>query len=193
MAYREGVLDREEALLTLDVYTSKGGTTVGLLMAMSIVFLVMLGVSVFAGAPPEIEPYIWTFGVGAVAFAIPSVIVWIKRKRVMRVVRDRRGVRLVVPGETELTFPLTATGSQYTEHMRGVPIYHVFLKLVDGDGRGIVFKETRGAIHGPQRQWFEKVDQTARATSYDVSSAGDAARIRDFVADTNRDVRESVT
>jgi len=189
MAYREGVADQEQSLLTLDVYTSKGGTTVGILLAISIIFLVMLGVSVFAGAPPEIEPYVWTFGVGAGVFAVPGVIVWMKRKRKLHVVRDRRSTRLVVPNETELTFPLTASGSQYTEHMRGVPIYHVYLKLIDVEGRGILFKETRGAIHGPVRDWFATVDQTVRATSYDVSSAGDAARIRDFVADTNRDLK----
>lgn len=187
MAYREPAGPKEEVLETLSISTTKGGGTLGFLIAMSLMFLVVLGVSVFAGAPPEIEPWIWTFPVGAVLFAIPAAWLWQKRKRTLQFVRAGEKRKLVVPGMVELTFPLALSGSQMTVHLRGVPMYHVYLKLRDEQGRAIFFQEIRGAIHGAQPGWFEKIDATPSmpAASFDVNAKGDIARIRSRVEEIN--------
>lgn len=186
MTYRDSAKPAPEVLETWDVSTSKGGEAMGCLGAMVILFLVALGVSVFAGTPRELEGWVWTFPVGAALFAIPTVWLWKTRKRKMHVVRDGEALKLVVDGEVDITFPLTASGSQMTERIRGVPMYHVFLKLVGREGRGVVLHEVRGAIHGEQRDWFDVVDKTAPAVAFDVSGKGQAALIRYRVETLNR-------
>jgi hypothetical protein len=121
-----------------------------------------------------------------VVFTVPTVWLWRKRKRKMFVVREGETLKLVVEGEVEITFPLVLSGSQFTESMRGVPIHHVFLKLVGNEGRGVVMQEIRGAIYGPQPDWFTEVDKTAPAVAFDVSSHGQIARMRADVERLNR-------
>jgi hypothetical protein len=88
----------------------------------------------------------------------------------------------------ELEFPLRVSGSQVTVHLRGVPMYHVYLKLRDEQGRAVLLQEIRGAIHGPQRDWLDDMDPTP-ATSFDVNAKGDAVRIRSRVEEINDEVK----
>ena len=186
LTYRDSAKPASEILETYDVSTSKGGEALGCLGAIVILFLVALGVSVFMGTPRELEGWVWTFPVGAVVFALPTVWLWQKRKRKMHVVRDGDTLKLVVDGEVDITFPLTTSGSQMTERIRGVPMYHVYLKLVGREGRGVVLHEIRGAIHGEQTGWFDVIDKSAPAAAFDVSGKGQAALIRHRVETLNR-------
>lgn len=186
MTYRDSAKPAPKIVESFDIATAQGATATGILLAMVIIFLVAWGVSIFGGTPRELEGWVWTFPVGAALFTVPTVWIWHRRKRKLHVVRDGDDVKLVVDGEVELTFPLTLSGMQYTEHMRGVPIYHVTLKLVGKEDRGIVFRETRGAIHGPLSDWFEEVDKTTPAVAYEVTSGGQVAKIRWRVDGLNR-------
>lgn len=184
-AYRQSASPEEEVLETFDISTTKGGNLLGFLGAMSLAFLVALGVSVFIGAPPEIEPWIWTFPVGAALFAVPATWLWRKRKRTLKVVRVGDKKKLVVSGMVELTFPLSVSGTQIVMRMNGVPIYHVYLKLLDAQKQGLFFQEVRGAIHGEVPNWLDGIDRSAAATSFDVSRKNDIVRIRSLVEEIN--------
>jgi hypothetical protein len=192
MTYRESARPAREVVETFDVSTAKGAGWTGFLMAVVVICLVAWGVSVFSGTPRELEGWVWTFPVGAAVFTVPTVWLWMKRKRKMHVVRDGEALKLIVEGEVELTFPLTISGSQFTEHMRGVPIHHVSLKLVSaGDGRGVVLREVRGAIHGPQPSWLTEVDTVTPAIAYDVTKHGQAALMRFQIEQLNRGLDDS--
>jgi hypothetical protein len=184
MAYREAASPAEETLEVFEVRTAKGATATGVLLGTAIVFGVAYGVSLFAGAPPAIEPYVWTFALVAVASALPALWLWRRRRRQLRLVRAGTTVKLVVPREVEVTFPLALSGTQVTVTMRGVPVHHVYLKLVDARGRAILFEEVRGAIHGALSDWFATIDP-APAAAYEVGHKGQAAILRARVEEVN--------
>jgi hypothetical protein len=183
--YRDSAKEGLQIVDTYDVLHAKGAFANGVLLAIVIIFLVVFGVSVFGGTPRELEGWVWTFPAGAAIFAVPTIWIWLKRKRTLHLVRDGDTVKLVVNEEVELTFPLVASGAQHTEHMRGVPLYHVSLKLVGREGRGIVLREVRGAVHGPLREWFTKIDEKAPAVAYEVSRRGQAEKLRARVEELN--------
>lgn len=186
-AYRDPPTPREEILETYAVSTFKGGEVVGLLGALSLVFLVALVVSLVAGAPPEIEPWVWTFPVAAGVIAIPTAYLWQRRRRTLTIVRVGEAVHLGASGGVRLAFPLAMSGNQITIHMRGVPMHHVHLKLVDAKGNAIFLREVRGAIHGPAADWLDAIATGGQAEAYEVG-LGDAEKIRRRVEALNREV-----
>jgi hypothetical protein len=185
--YREPASPTPEILASFTVSTLKGGETVGCLGAVVIIFLVTFVVSLVAGAPPEIEPWIWTFPVAAGVFALPTAWIWYGRRRRLEIVRAGDVVRLLVAGGPTLTFPLTVSGNQSAFHVRGVPMHHVYLKLVDGAGHAVLVREIRGAIHGSEDDWLVTIDSNTPAAGYEVGRLGDAARIRKQVESLNRE------
>jgi hypothetical protein len=122
MVYRDAAAT-EETLETYDIATAKGGEAAGALLGVALIFVVAIAVSLIAGAPPELEPWLWTFPVGAFLFGAPAIWLWQKRKRKLHVVRNGARVRLVVPQAVELVFPLTVSGRQFSMSMRGVPVH----------------------------------------------------------------------
>jgi hypothetical protein len=185
MAYRDAARSPVEVVESFGVSTKKGAALTGILLAVALIFGVLFGVTVAAGAPPEIEKIAWTFPVGMLLFAVPTVWLWQTRKRTLQIVRVGDKVQLVVPGFSELTFPLALSGNTAVMRMNGIPIHHVYLKLVDGEGRGLLIEEVRGAIHGGLPEWFDAIDRTTRADAYEVRRIGDAARLRSRVEELN--------
>jgi hypothetical protein len=110
-------------------------------------------------------------------------------------VRTGDRLRLVVPGEVELSFPIALSGTQLTTSVRGVPVYEAYLKAVDPLGEGIVLHETRGAVHGALTDWFSVIDKTTptRARGYDVRRAGELPRLRARIEEINRKDPHDVT
>ncbi len=184
MPYREAPRPEEEILQTFEVRVAKGADAIGVLVAVSCIFAVAWVVSLVSGAPPAIEPWVWTFPIAAVVIALPAVWLWRRRRRNLHLVRVHDRVRLVVRGEVEVTFPLTASGSQVAMPIKGVPVHHVYMKLVDADGRAIFFQEIRGAAHGPLPGWFTEIDRTP-AAAYEVGHVGQIAVLRARVEEIN--------
>jgi hypothetical protein len=190
-AYRDPATPHEEVLATYAVSTLKGGEAVGCLGGIVIVFLVTFVVSLVAGAPPEVEPWVWTFPVAAFLFGVPAGWLWHRRRRTLTVFRRGGAIHVsVTGGGPTLALPVVLSGSQTTLHMRGVPLHHVYLKLVDPNRRGLLLREVRGAIHGAESNWLGAIDSESPAEGYEVSSAGDAARIRAQIETLNREATE---
>lgn len=191
-AYRDPATPREETIAVYAVSTLEGGEVVGCLGGVVIVFLVAFVVSLVAGAPPEIERWVWTFPVAAFLFGVPTGWLWHRRRRRLTIARQGVAIRVSVSGGgPTLTLPVVLSGSQTTLHMRGVPIHHVYLKLVDQNRQGIFLREVRGAIHGAETDWLNALDSDSPADGYEVASAGDAARIRAQIETLNREATES--
>ena len=159
-----------------------------MIFALSLICLVAYVVTIFAGAPPEIEAWKWTMPAGAAAFALPAYLLHRSRRRRLRITRHGDAIKLAVPeAALELDFPLECRGTQFIMRVNRVPMHEVFLQLVDGKRRGVVLHETRGAIHGPERNWFkETLDRTVPSQQFDVSGAGTLAEVRDWVERLNR-------
>jgi hypothetical protein len=191
MPYRDASAPPEEILERIGILTKEGAGLVGFLGAFALIALVALGVSVFGGMPPGLRPWLWTMPAAAVLFGAPAVLLHRSRRRELQVLRIGSSVRLVVPGATALELPVFLSGNQVAIEMNGVTMHHFFLKLVDGRGTGLLFKEVRGMIHGPIQGWFANVDGTAVAASYEVRSKGDLVRIRALVESYNAEVRGS--
>lgn len=185
MGYRDNASPAEEVIETFSVSTAKGAALLGCLLAGALFCAVAWVVSVFVGTPAELEGREWSFGVGLVVFAAPALWLRQKRKRTLSFVRTGDTVRLVVPGVVELTFPLSLSGSQAALRINGATMHHVHLKLVDSAGRGVFLKEVRGAAYGAQKDWFDTVDRTAAAESFDIDRRDDASRIRQRVEALN--------
>jgi hypothetical protein len=171
-----------ETLHELPLNTAKGGGLVGFLLAMAIICGVVLGVSVVRGAPPGVEAWLWTMPVGAAVFGALAFAVNRTRRRTLRIVKQERVRRLVVDGMVELTFPLRVRGDQTTVHMRGVPMHHVYLQLIDVAGRAVSFHEVRGAIHGARRGWPDNgLDPSRPGPELDAKTFADLPNLKAWV------------
>ena len=179
----------DEVVYSLDVVSSAGKHLLGVLLALSMICLVCLGVTLFAGAPREVAGLEWLMALGAACFALPALFVHRGRARTLRIVRNGDTVRLSTEG-AEVMFPITCRGAQVTMQVEGIPIYEAYLQLSDATKKGIVVGETRGAIHGKIAGWFEGgVDPEVRAgASLEVRATGHHERLRDAVEEWNKAV-----
>jgi hypothetical protein len=179
-AYRSNADPRKvEELFTLSISTAKGRELVGVIGALSIVFWVALAVTIFSGAPPEIEAWAWTMPTLGVIFGAIAYGVHLRRRRALSIRRVGDAIELVIFRENvTLEFPLTPHGSQSTVHVRGAPMYEVYLQLVGKNRQAITLHETRGTIHGPQNGWYPNdIDRSLASPLFDVSGAGTLAKI----------------
>ncbi|MEZ4263197.1 MAG: hypothetical protein R3B36_29180 [Polyangiaceae bacterium] len=190
MAYRDRPAADEQVLDTFDVAMERGGQTMALLFSGAMVFGVAFAVAVLTDVPPAIAPWVWTFPVGAVVFGAPAVVMWSRRRRKLQIVRLGADVKLRVPGQLELTFPLRVSGTQMTTRIGAGPVHHVYLKLADRHGRAIVLQEIRGAAYGAVDDWLSKTEREPPAESYELSGAGDAVRIRAKVEALNAELAD---
>jgi hypothetical protein len=151
--------------------------------------LVAAGVTVFAGAPPEIEGWKWPMtAVGLVAL-VATFVRHRMRRRILRIVHGPDGHHLIVDGEdVRLEFPLRISGDQHTNSVNGVPIYEVWLKLVDARS-GVLFTETRGTIHGPEDDWLSNLDSTPASVRFEAGAVGMLANLRAAVEQINTRAR----
>jgi hypothetical protein len=188
-AYRTADPRSVEELFTLSVSTAKGRELVGFIGALSILFWVALAVTIFAGAPPEIEAWAWTMPALGVIFGALAWIIHARRRRALSIRRAGDAIELVIPQENvTLDFPIACHGSQTTIHVRGAPMYEVYLQLVGKNRQAITLHETRGTIHGPQERWFENdIDRSVSGAVFDVAGAGTLARIVARIEDLSRE------
>jgi hypothetical protein len=176
-----------EIVYTQDVSTAAGKHSVGILAALSIICLVMLGVTLFAGAPREIQGKEWLMALGAAIFGVPAGLVYSRRARVLTIERHGESLYLRVDG-TELSFPIRCGGTQVTHYVNGIPMYEVVLQLVDDKRRAIVLSETRGAIHGKQDPWFTNtIDGTVKSQAFEAKKLGGAIKLRSAVEKWNEE------
>ena len=64
-----------EIVYSQKLSTSAGKNRVGVLLALAIVCLAALAVTVFVGAPRELEGKEWTMALGAALFGVPAMII----------------------------------------------------------------------------------------------------------------------
>jgi hypothetical protein len=182
--YRENALPAPEVVRTFDVSTKRGGGMVVFLGVIAIFALVAGGVTMFAGAPPGIEPWMWPMiGVGVAALVGAFVRHRYRRRKLVVTRIGDRHLLAIADESVELEFPLRMSGSQFTEKLNRVPLYHVFLKLSDARGHGLLLHETRGAIYGAQESWFKEVDDKTPSVTFETGKAHMIAEIRDLVAE----------
>ena len=193
MPYRDATGPTEETLDSFQILTSGGANWTGILAGLSLVAAVAWLTSIITEVPAEIVPWVWTFPTLTFAFAAPALALWHRRKRELRILRIGGRIRLVIPGESELTFPLALSGTQLTMSMRGVPIHEAYLKAVDPNGEGLLLHETRGAAHGALPDWFSALDKASPARAYDVRRVGDLPRLRARIEEINRKDPRDVT
>ena len=189
--YRESAAPAPETIHEFPVSTRRGHALVVLLGTVSILLLVAWGVSVFGGTPPGLGPWVAPMGIAGAVALVGAVVLHRRRRRQLLIVRTGDAHHLVVERENvRIAFPLGISGDQFTESMRGIPIYHVYLKLADANGRGGVFiEETRGAIHGPQEGWLTQTDRSFQATRFESGRVGTLAQLRAAVEAINARTR----
>lgn len=184
--YRENALPDPVVVRTFNVSTKRGGGMVVFLGVIAIFALVAGGVTMFAGAPPGIEPWMWPMiGLGVVTLIGAFVRHRYRRRKLVVTRIGDRHLLTIAEESVELEFPLRMSGSQFTEKLNRLPMYHVFLKLSDARGHGLVLHETRGAIYGAQENWFAEVDDKTPAVTFEIGTAHMIAEIRDVVAELN--------
>jgi hypothetical protein len=174
-----------KSLHEFHVSTRRGHALVVLLGLVACLGLVAAGVTIFMGAPPEIERYEGAMtAIGLVTLA-GAVIVHRRRRRVLRIVHGPDGHHLIIERENVLLeFPLRISGDQMTNHVNGIPMYEVWLKLADARN-GILLVETRGAIHGSQPNWLSEIDRSVSATRFEAGSVGMLSKLRAIVEQIN--------
>ena len=177
-----------ETLHDFPVSTRRGHALVVALAVIGIIILVAAGVTIFTGAPPPIDEYGWPMaGVGAL-FLGGGIVRHVYRRRRLRIVRTDTGHHLVVDRErVRLEFPIDMQGTQLENNINGIPTWEVWFRIVDANRRGIFLTETRGAIHGPQDDWW--VDNLDRAsgdfTRFEAGRVGMLAKLRDAIEAIN--------
>ena len=174
-----------QSLHEFSVSTRRGFALVVTLGVVACIVLVAAGVTIFVGAPPEIEGWKWPMtAVGLVALAA-AIVVHRSRRRVLRIVHGPDGHHLIVDREdVRLEFPLRVTGDQHTNSVNGIPMYEVWLKLSDARG-GVLFTETRGTIHGPEDDWLSNMDSTPAGERFEAGAVGMLAKLRAAVERIN--------
>jgi len=181
------VTGEAETLYTFPVSTRRGHAVVVLLGVIAMLLLVAGGVSLFMGAPPTIAGWTWPMIiVGAVAL-VGALVRHSFRRRELVITRRGDQHQLVCAAEdVRLTFPLGFSGDQMTSRVNRVPIYEVWLKLVDSFGRGGIFlAETRGAIYGPQKDWLTGIDKTVACERFEAGRVGMLAELLAAVKQVN--------
>jgi hypothetical protein len=176
-----------ETLHVFPVSTRRGHGVVVLLAVIAILLLVAGAVSIFMGAPPAIDAWKWPMIiVGAVALA-GALVRHRYRRRELAITRTGEQHYLVCEAEQlRLTFPLGFSGDQMTNRVNRVPMYEVWLKLVDANGRGGVFlSETRGAIYGPQSDWLTGIDNRVPCERFEAGKVGMLAELLAVVKTIN--------
>ena len=172
----------------LSVITRRGHALVVTLGVIACIVLVAAGVTIFMGAPPEIEGWKWPMTIGGLVALAAAFAVHRTRRRTLRITRTDDGAhQLVIEREQiHLTFPLGISGDQHENNVNGVPMYEVYLKLVDANQRsGVFFVETRGTIHGPQSGWLKGVDRAVSCERFEAGKVGQLAQLRAMVEAIN--------
>jgi hypothetical protein len=176
--YRENAAPPEEELHSLLVRTARGRNPVGLTATLSIMALLAL---ILAwgdlGRLAKLVLAAATLGFAALAWLFHT-----RRARRLAIVRRGEAVHLVIPAaNVELEFPLITRTRQHEVRIKGIPMYHVFLQLIDVHQRAIVLHETRGALHGEQPGWGSDMAAPDGCPIFDVSGAGTLAKLRSWV------------
>jgi hypothetical protein len=154
---------------------------------LSLSFLVAYAVCWLVFPQGALGSWMPAFLVLAGVFAVPTLWLWNAGRRKMLIVRSGTTTRLIVEGELEITFPLVASGSQWTQRGEGAaPLHRVYLKLIGADGTGVLLEETRGLLDGPQPDWFTTIDPTV-CIAYDLAGPGWAKAILNRVERLNLD------
>lgn len=173
--------------VSFPVITRRGHALVVLLGVIAMLLLVAAGVTFFIGAPPEVEPWKWPMtGVGAAALVGAGVRHAFRRRR-LTIVATGGQHHLVIDGEpVRLAFPLGISGGQMTTHVKRIPMYEVWLKLVDASGTtGVFLNETRGAACGPQADWLTNTDKTVPCERFEAGRVGMLEELRRAVEAVN--------
>ena len=167
-----------ETLHSFPVSTRRGHGLVVFLGTMAMLLLVA-GVVTFFGAPPEIMPWKWPMMIAGAVFLVGAFVRHSQRRRTLEITKSGDQHFLICATEdVRLTFPLSFSGDQMTQRIKGIPMYEVWLKLVDAFGRGGVFlQETRGAIHGAQKDWLTGIDKAVACERFEAGSVGQLAEI----------------
>lgn len=171
-AYRDNAMPAPVVEHELTVVTGRGQGLVVFIAVIGLLLAVGGGVAVVKGAPPEIEAWKWPMTVAGGVLLVVAYLV--HRTRHRRMVFTREGDRrfAAIPDENVLLeLPVTMSGSQLTIRTNGIPMYTVFLKVIDVHGRAVVFKETRGAIHGAVDHWYAATESTTPAKLFETTSA----------------------
>jgi hypothetical protein len=179
--------ESNETLHVFPVSTRRGHALVVLLGVIAMLLLVAGGVTMFMGAPPAIQSWMWPMIiVGAAALAGAFVRHSFRRRRLV-ITRSDEQHYLEVDGEgIRLPFPLGFSGDQIKNTVNRIPIYEVWLKLVDSYGRGGVFlTETRGAIYGAQTGWLTGIDRTVACERFEAGKVGMLAELLGVVKAIN--------
>ena len=185
--YRENAIPATETLHDFPVSTRRGHALVVFLGVVAILLLVAGGVSIVMGAPPEIQAWEWPMTIAGTVVLVAALAVHRTRRRRLKIVRVGDRHTLVIEREhVHLEFPLGMSGDQMKNMVNHVPMYEVWLKLVDANHRtGIFLSETRGAIHGPQHDWLRGVDKSVACERFESGKVDMLARLRDVVDSIN--------
>jgi hypothetical protein len=168
----------------LVVITRRGHAWVTFLAVVGILLAIAGGVAVFAGAPPEVEPWKWPMVGAGLALIAAAIAKHYTRRRKLTITRVAdRYLLAVVEENVEIELPVRCSGAQLTTHVNGVPLHTVFLKAIDVRGRGVLFQETRGAAHGRVGEWFAESEQTGPLPTFETSRVGMIVELRDLMQD----------
>ena len=126
--YRENAIPSAETLHDFPVSTRRGHAQVVLLGVVAMLLLVAAGVTIFAGAPPEIEGWKWPMTVVGACALVGAIVVHGRRRRRLTIVRTGEQHHLVIDREhVRLEFPLGVSGDQMTSRVNRLPLYEVWL------------------------------------------------------------------
>jgi len=193
-SYRENADPHvDEELHQLDVSTAKGGTLVGLVFGVALIAAIAYATCLFAGPPPGMEGYEWTFAVPALVFGLVAFLLHRRRARSLCIVRHGETIRLEVGRDgVLLTFPITLHGTQFRSPVGRVAMTEVYLQLVGSKGDAVTLHEVRGQIHGAYEDWFPgDIDKSVRSVRvYDVGGFSTLAKVRAWVENVNREVED---
>ena len=172
---------------TFPVSTRRGHGVVVLLGVIAMLLLVAGGVTMFMGAPPAIESWMWPMLIVGALALVGALVRHSFRRRRLVITRSEEKHYLVVEGEgLRLSFPLGFSGDQMKSTVNRVPIFEVWLKLVDSFGRGGVFlSETRGAIYGAQANWLTGIDRAVACDRFEAGRVGMLAELLAVVKEIN--------
>lgn len=186
-AYRENAIPTSATLHEFPVSTRRGHALVVTATVIAVILLCMAGVTIVMGAPPAIEGWKWPMTVAGGVALVGALVLHRLRRRVLAIVRTGDHVHLVIEREhVRLEFPLGVSGDQMTNKVNRIPIYEVWLKLLEPNReRGIVLTETRGAIHGPQAGWLTGTDANGVCERFEAGRLGMLAELRAAVEAIN--------
>lgn len=185
--YRESAAPAPEIVERFPVVTRRGHALVVLLVVIAVLVGCAAFVTLFMGAPPGVEPWKWPMTAVTGAALVGAFIRHRFRRRELTIVRTGDQHHLEIAREhVRLAFPLGISGDQMTTRAGRIPIYEVFLKLVAADRKtGIFLTETRGAIHGAQKDWLTGVDRSVACDRFESGRLGVLAELRGVVEHIN--------